>query len=69
MHRLIEHRPSPAMVVACVALVVALGGTGVAAVNAIAAFMALFILKPMRARQIAEDTRQPMGKLVTEGAD
>ncbi len=40
-----------------------------AAVNAIAAFMALFVLKPMRARQIAEDTRQPMGKLVTEGAD
>ncbi|AWB07607.1 oxalate/formate MFS antiporter (plasmid) [Azospirillum humicireducens] len=40
-----------------------------AAVNAIAAFMALFVLKPMRARQIAEDTPQPMGKLVTEGAD
>jgi hypothetical protein len=36
MHRLVKHRPSPAMVVACVALIVALGGTGVAAVNAIA---------------------------------
>ena len=36
MHRLLEHRPSPAMVVACIALVVALGGTGVAAVNALA---------------------------------
>jgi OFA family oxalate/formate antiporter-like MFS transporter len=41
-----------------------------AAVNAIAAFMALFVLKPMRARQIAEDTVQPVsGKLATEGAD
>ncbi|CAO3409416.1 oxalate/formate MFS antiporter [Azospirillum largimobile] len=40
-----------------------------AAVNAIAAFMALFVLKPMRARQIAEDTQQPIGKLATEGAD
>ena len=36
MHRLVKHRPSPAMVVACVALLVALGGTSVAAVNAIA---------------------------------
>src|SRR5262245_45171181 len=36
MHRLVEHRPSPAMVVACIALVVALGGTSVAAVNALA---------------------------------
>ncbi|ALG73470.1 spermidine/putrescine ABC transporter substrate-binding protein [Azospirillum thiophilum] len=40
-----------------------------AAVNAIAAFMAIFVLKPMRARQIAEDRQQPVGKLVTEGAD
>jgi len=40
-----------------------------AAVNAIAAFMALFVLKPMRARQIAEDTTQPVGKLAAEGAD
>jgi len=39
-----------------------------AAVNAIAAFLALFVLKPMRARQIAE--AQPTGiKLATEGAD
>ena len=36
MQRLLRHRPSPAMVVACVALIVALGGTGVAAVNALA---------------------------------
>ena len=36
MHRLAKHRPSPAMVVACVALLVALGGTSVAAVNALA---------------------------------
>ena len=36
MHRLIEHRPSPAMVVACIALLVALGGTSIAAVNALA---------------------------------
>ena len=33
MRRLLERRPSPAMVVACIALVVALGGTGYAAVN------------------------------------
>ena len=32
MHRLIRHRPSPALVVACVALAVALGGTSYAAV-------------------------------------
>ncbi len=36
MHRLVRHRPSPAMVVACVALLVALGGTSIAAVNALA---------------------------------
>ena len=36
MHRLIRHRPSPAMVVACLALLVALTGTGVAAVTALA---------------------------------
>ncbi len=36
MHRLIRHRPSPAMVVACLALLVALTGTSVAAVQAIA---------------------------------
>ena len=36
MHRLVKHRPSPAMVVACVGLLVALGGTSVAAVNALA---------------------------------
>ena len=36
MRTLIAHRPSPAMVVACIALLVALGGTSVAAVNAIA---------------------------------
>ena len=36
MHRLIRHRPSPAMVVACLALLVALTGTSVAAVTALA---------------------------------
>jgi hypothetical protein len=36
MRKLIAHRPSPAMIVACIALLVALGGTSVAAVNAIA---------------------------------
>ncbi len=36
MHRLTEHRPTPAMVVACIALLVALGGTSIAAVNALA---------------------------------
>ncbi|MBA2294317.1 MAG: hypothetical protein H0W16_04210 [Actinobacteria bacterium] len=36
MNRLIRHRPSPAMVVACLALLVALGGTSVAAVQALA---------------------------------
>jgi len=36
MHTLIAHRPSPAMVVACIALLVALGGTSIAAVTAIA---------------------------------
>jgi hypothetical protein len=36
MHILFAHRPSAAMVVACIALAVALGGTSVAAVNAIA---------------------------------
>ena len=36
MHRLVEHRPSPAMVVACIALLVALGGTSIAAVSALA---------------------------------
>jgi hypothetical protein len=35
MHRLIRHRPSPALVVACLALLVALGGSSVAAVNAL----------------------------------
>ena len=30
MHRLLRYRPSPAMVVASVALIVALGGTSVA---------------------------------------
>ncbi len=39
-----------------------------AAVNAIAAFLALFVLKPMRARQIAEAAPSG-GKLATEGAD
>ena len=36
MYRLLERRPSPAMVVACIALLVALTGTSVAAVQAIA---------------------------------
>ena len=36
MNRLTRHRPSPAMVVACLALLVALGGTSVAAVQALA---------------------------------
>lgn len=39
------------------------------AVNGIAAILALFVLKPMRARQMAVDTREPVGKLATEGAD
>jgi hypothetical protein len=33
MRRVLRHRPSPAMVVACIALVVALGGTGYAAIT------------------------------------
>ena len=33
MHGLIRHRPSPAMVVACLALLVALPGTSIAAVQ------------------------------------
>lgn len=36
MQTLLRHRPSPAMVVACIALLVALGGTSVAAVQALA---------------------------------
>ena len=36
MRTLLAHRPSPAMIVACVALLVALGGTSVAAVTALA---------------------------------
>ena len=36
MHRLLRYKPSSAMVVACVALIVALGGTSVAAVSALA---------------------------------
>src|SRR4030095_13414477 len=36
MHRLLRHRPSPAMVVACLALLVALTGTSVAAGQALA---------------------------------
>jgi hypothetical protein len=36
LHRLLKRRPSPAMVVAGIALFVALGGTGVAAVSALA---------------------------------
>lgn len=36
MNRLVRHRPSPAMIVACLALLVALGGTSVAAVQALA---------------------------------
>lgn len=36
MRKLSIHRPSPAMVVACLALLVALGGTSVAAVNQLA---------------------------------
>ncbi len=36
MKTLFRHRPSPAMVVACIALLVALTGTSVAAVNALA---------------------------------
>jgi hypothetical protein len=35
MHFLVKHRPSPAMVVACIALAVALGGTSVAAIQAL----------------------------------
>jgi hypothetical protein len=35
MRRILRHRPSPAMVIACIALGVALGGTSVAAVNAL----------------------------------
>ena len=33
MHHVLPRRPSPAMIVACIALVIALGGTGVAAVS------------------------------------
>src|SRR5262245_19358780 len=33
MERILRHRPSPAMIVACVALLVALGGTSYAAVQ------------------------------------
>jgi hypothetical protein len=36
MRTLLAHRPSPAMIVACIALLVALGGTSVAAVTALA---------------------------------
>ena len=36
MRSLLAHRPSPAMIVACIALLVALGGTSVAAVTALA---------------------------------
>src|SRR6185503_16961797 len=36
MHSLLARRPSPAMVVASIALIVALGGTSVAAVSALA---------------------------------
>ena len=36
MHRIVKHRPSPAMMVACIALLVALTGTSVAAVQALA---------------------------------
>ena len=36
MQNLVKHRPSPAMVVACIALLVALTGTSVAAVQALA---------------------------------
>ena len=32
MHRIIRHRPSPAMIVACIALVLSLAGTGYAAI-------------------------------------
>lgn len=35
MHKLLQRRPSPAMVVACIALLVALSGTGIAAVAAL----------------------------------
>lgn len=34
MHRIIRHRPSPAMVIACTALLIALTGTSIAAVEA-----------------------------------
>ena len=34
MHRIIAHRPSPAMVIACAALLIALTGTSIAAVEA-----------------------------------
>jgi hypothetical protein len=33
MRRIVRHRPSPAMVVACFALAIALGGTSYAAVS------------------------------------
>ena len=33
MRRILRHRPSPAMVVACLALTIALGGTSYAAVT------------------------------------
>lgn len=33
MHRILRHRPSPAMIVACVALFISLGGTSYAAVK------------------------------------
>ena len=36
MKRLMRHRPSPAMVIACIALGIALTGTSVAAVTALA---------------------------------
>ena len=36
MRTLLAQRPSPAMVVACLALLVALSGTGIAAVSALA---------------------------------
>jgi hypothetical protein len=35
MRRILRHRPSPAMVIACIALGVALGGTSVAAIQAL----------------------------------
>ena len=58
MKRLVRHRPSPAMVVACLALGIALTGTSVAAVTAL--FVMMGVMRCVQSSRSAASSLQPV---------